>query len=69
MRNPLSLSISSLSSFSNNDNMHTSGVIDAFICINNHVNSSMNCMLSATHFGEELRDSFVNHDNNKVEIA
>ena len=28
------------------DNMHTFRVINAFICINNHVNSSMNSMLS-----------------------
>ena len=28
------------------DNMHTIGTINAFICINNHVNSCLNCMLS-----------------------
>ena len=28
------------------DNMHTFGVINAFICINNHVNSCINSMLS-----------------------
>ena len=28
------------------DNMHTIGVINAFICINNHVNSCINSMLS-----------------------
>ena len=51
------------------DNMHTNGTINAFVCINNHVNSCINFMLSATHLSEELLDSFVNHDNNKVEIA
>ena len=33
------------------DNMYTFGMINAFICINNHVNSSINSMLSATLFG------------------
>ena len=28
------------------DNMHTFGIINAFICINNHVNSFINSMLS-----------------------
>ena len=28
------------------DNMHTKGTINAFICIHNHVNSCINCMLS-----------------------
>ena len=28
------------------DNMHTFGIINAFICINNHVNSCINSMLS-----------------------
>ena len=28
------------------DNMHTNATINAFICINNHVNSCINCMLS-----------------------
>ena len=28
------------------DNMHTIGLINAFICINNHVNSCINIMLS-----------------------
>ena len=28
------------------DNMHTIGTINAFICINNHVNSCIKCMLS-----------------------
>ena len=28
------------------DNMYTNGIINAFICINNHVNSCINCMLS-----------------------
>ena len=27
------------------DNMHTNGIINALICINNHVNSCINCML------------------------
>ena len=27
------------------DNMHTFGIINAFICINNHVNSCINSML------------------------
>ena len=26
--------------------MHINGTINAFICINNHVNSCLNCMLS-----------------------
>ena len=30
------------------DNMHTNRTINAFICINNHVNSCINCMLSPT---------------------
>ena len=33
------------------DNIHTFGVINAFICINNHVNSCINSMLSAMHSG------------------
>ena len=32
------------------DNMHTLGMINAFICINNHVNSFINSMLSVYHF-------------------
>ena len=28
------------------DNMHINGTLNAFICINNHVNSCINCMLS-----------------------
>ena len=28
------------------DNMHAIGTINAFICINNHVNSCINSMLS-----------------------
>ena len=28
------------------DNMQTNGIINAFICINNHVNSCINSMLS-----------------------
>ena len=28
------------------DNMHTNRIINAFICINNHVNSFIKCMLS-----------------------
>ena len=28
------------------DNMHINGIINTFICINNHVNSCTNCMLS-----------------------
>ena len=28
------------------DSMHTTGVINAFICIKNHVNSCIKCMLS-----------------------
>ena len=28
------------------DNMHTNGTINAFICINNNVNSCIKCMLS-----------------------
>ena len=27
------------------DNMNTNGIINAFICINNHVNSCIKCML------------------------
>ena len=34
------------------DNMHINGTINAFICINNHVNSCTNCMLSEYHEGE-----------------
>ena len=30
------------------DNMHTNGTINAFICINNHVNSCINWMLSVS---------------------
>ena len=33
------------------DNMHTFRVINAFICINNHVNSCINSMLSITRLG------------------
>ena len=33
------------------DNMHTNVIINAFICINNHVNSCIKCMLSkSNHF-------------------
>ena len=28
------------------DNMHTIGIINNFICINNHVNTCIKCMLS-----------------------
>ena len=28
------------------DNMQTNGIFNASICINNHVNSCINCMLS-----------------------
>ena len=31
------------------DNMHTIRTINAFICINNHVNSCINSMLSVAH--------------------
>ena len=31
------------------DNMHTVGIINAFICINNHVNSCIISMLSIIH--------------------
>ena len=31
------------------DNMHTIGIINAIICINNHVNSCIKCMLSDIH--------------------
>ena len=31
------------------DNMHTIRTINAFICINNHVNSCINSMLSPIH--------------------
>ena len=31
------------------DNMHTNELFNAIICINNHLNSCMNCMLSVTH--------------------
>ena len=30
------------------DNMHTNGIFNALICINNRVNSCINCMLSVT---------------------
>ena len=30
------------------DNMHTSGIFNALICINNHLNLCTNCMLSIT---------------------
>ena len=32
--------------YSKYDNMYTNGIYNAFICINNHVNSFINCMLS-----------------------
>ena len=32
------------------DNMHTNRKINAFICINNHINSCINCMLLVTPF-------------------
>ena len=28
------------------DNMHTNGIFNALICVNNHVNSCINCILS-----------------------
>ena len=33
------------------DNMHTNVIINVFICINNHVNSCIKCMLSVTFQG------------------
>ena len=30
------------------DNMNTNGIFNALICINNHVNSCIKCMLSTT---------------------
>ena len=38
------------------DNMHTIGVINAFICINNYVNSCINCMLSLARGFTQLYD-------------
>ena len=37
------------------DNMHTYGTFNALICINNHVNSCINCMLS----GSIVRDNII----------
>ena len=36
------------------DNMHTFGVIDTFIYINNHINSCINSMLSGLRVGLQL---------------
>ena len=40
------------------DNMHTNGTINAFICINNHINSCMKCMLSVTRDDDGEQSSF-----------
>ena len=34
------------------DNMHTFGIINAFICINNHINLCINSMLSMIQFNK-----------------
>ena len=39
------------------DNMHTIGVINAFICINNRVKSCINSMLLAVEARETLEGS------------
>ena len=49
------------------DNMHTNVIINAFICIDNHVNSCIKCMLSGTtrerkreRLGSQHRESVRN---------
>ena len=43
------------------DNMHTNGTLNALICINNYVNSCINCMLSQSMpgFQEETNGYYV----------
>ena len=54
---------------SNYDNMHKNGIFYALICINNHVNSFINCLLSlfydcskvfttVTHFIKEIATQY-----------
>ena len=54
------------------DNMHTFGIINAFICINNHVNLCINSMLSeAIHlnsFKNSLKRNLVSMFSHTYEI-
>ena len=36
------------------DNMHKNGTVNAFICINIHVNSYIKCILSKTHYISDI---------------
>ena len=38
------------------DNMDTNGIFNTLICIDNHVNSYINCMLSLTLFNAIIND-------------
>ena len=65
------------------DNMHTNVIINTFICINNHVNSCIKCMLSAVQpkirgpkntvihpqdvFGLKSKDHMYFHDINQLD--
>ena len=40
------------------DNMHTIRTINAFTCINNHVNSCIKCMVSIIKFKEAMKRFF-----------
>ena len=42
------------------DNMHTNGIINAFIFINNHVSSCIKCMLSSYIWNKEENVFFIN---------
>ena len=44
------------------DNMHTIEVINAFICIDNHVNSCIICMLSLVYVSIWIRRRFTMED-------
>ena len=41
------------------DNMHTNGMFYALFCINNHVLSCYDCMLSISYFDEMMRGDVI----------
>ena len=52
-------------------NMHTIGTINAFICINNHVNSCIKCMLSNTSVITTSKKNIIDIDckNDKIILS
>ena len=49
------------------DNMHTIGTINAFICINNHVNLCIKCMLST--LSSKSRSTLLIHSCNLMPLV